>query len=247
MIWLTVFSIAMGFLETAVVVYLRKIYYPDGFAFPLTPVGNNMAITEFFREAATIIMLAGIGIIAGKNASQKFAFFVYCFAVWDIFYYVFLKLLLGWPDSLFTWDILFLIPVPWVGPVLAPCLVSLTMIVLTLSVLYFQEKGCNAHLKRKEWFLIITGGVIVVYSFISDYLNYISDKHLTSNIWTIAGKRNMFDEVAHYVPVSYNWWLFSAGEIIVLLGIFVFVKRVSKTKTHDKSIQTSKSNVPLVR
>src|SRR6201998_1661345 len=111
MIWLTAFSIAMGFLETAVVIYLRKLYYPHGFQFPLVPIDNDIAMVEFLREAATIIMLLGIGIIAGKNTSQKFGIFIYCFAVWDIFYYVFLKLLLGWPESLFTWDILFIIPV----------------------------------------------------------------------------------------------------------------------------------------
>src|SRR5579859_4688314 len=144
MIWLTLFSIAMGFLETAVVVYLRKIYYPHGFQFPLTPVDPDIGLVEFLREAATIIMLVGIGIIAGKNTSQKFAIFLYCFAVWDIFYYVFLKLLLGWPESLFTWDILFLIPVPWVGPVLAPSIVALTMIAFALVTIRAVDRGLAA-------------------------------------------------------------------------------------------------------
>jgi len=225
MLWLTLFSIAMGFLETAVVVYLRKVYYPHGFQFPLTPVGPDVAITELLREAATIIMLVGIGIIAGKNTSQKFAFFIYCFAVWDIFYYVFLKALLGWPDSLFTWDILFLIPVPWVGPVLAPCLVSLTMIVLTVAVINFQEKGYNAHLKWKEWMMLIVGSLIIILSFTLDYFNYVVHGN-SGNIWTPAAKQNMFDEIVHYVPSTYNWWLFGAGEAIVLMGIILFIRRV---------------------
>ncbi|CAN5476760.1 hypothetical protein BH10BAC1_BH10BAC1_14060 [soil metagenome] len=123
-IWLTVFSIAMGFLETSIVVYLRKLYYPAGFEFPLVPVPIDIATTEFWREVATIIMLIGAGVMAGKNATQRFVFFLYSFAIWDIFYYVFLKLLRNWPESLFTWDILFLIPVPCVGPVIAPCIVS---------------------------------------------------------------------------------------------------------------------------
>jgi hypothetical protein len=75
-IWLTLFSISMGFMETAVVVYLRKIYYPDGFRFPLIPIDNNIAITEFLREAATLIMLLTIGILAGNRPSQRFAFFL---------------------------------------------------------------------------------------------------------------------------------------------------------------------------
>lgn len=228
MVWLTAFSIAMGFLESAVVVYLRKIYYPHGFAFPLVPIAPDIAMTEFFREAATIIMLVGIGIIAGKNTSQKFAFFIYCFAIWDIFYYVFLKALLGWPVSLFTWDILFLIPVPWVGPVLAPCIVSLTMIVLTLAVIYFQEKGYNAHLKLREWILLITGSLIIISSFMLDYLKYIAQGNSSVHIWTLSSKQAMFNEIARYVPTSYNWWLFGLGEVIVIAGIMSYIIKARK-------------------
>ena len=95
---LTIFSIAMGFLETAVVVYMRKLYYPNGFQFPLVPISPDIASTEFWREAATIIMLIAVGIFAGKNAPQRFVFFLYAFAVWDIFYYVFLFVILSWPQ-----------------------------------------------------------------------------------------------------------------------------------------------------
>ncbi|MBK6833902.1 MAG: hypothetical protein IPG89_06345 [Bacteroidetes bacterium] len=66
-------------------------------------------------------MLVGAGIIAGKTRLTRFAYFIIAFAIWDIFYYVFLYVLLQWPESLFTWDILFLVPVPWTGPVIAPC------------------------------------------------------------------------------------------------------------------------------
>ena len=225
MLWLTAFSIAMGFMETAVVVYLRKIYYPLGFQFPLVPVDPNIGLIEFLREAATIIMLVGIGIIAGKNTSQKFAIFIYCFAIWDIFYYVFLKMLLGWPPSLFTWDILFLIPVPWVGPVLAPCIVCFTMIVFTASVIYIQEKGYEVHLRAREWILLITGSLVVIASFMLDYIKYVSAGGSASHIWTLSSKQDMFNEIKNYVPSSYNWWLFSLGELIIALGIIAFLEK----------------------
>ena len=106
-IWVILFSIAMAYLESAVVVYLREIYYPEGFIFPLTPIDSTIAITEFWREVATLVMLLGIGILTGKSAPQRLAFFLLSFAIWDIFYYVFLYVLLGWPASLMTWDILF--------------------------------------------------------------------------------------------------------------------------------------------
>lgn len=230
MIWLTAFSIAMGFLETAVVVYLRRLYYPHSFQFPLVTIDNDIAMVEFMREAATIIMLVGIGIIAGKNTSQKFAIFIYCFAVWDIFYYIFLKLLLGWPESLFTWDILFIIPVPWVGPVLAPCIVSLTMICLTASVIYFQEKGYDAHLKVREWALLITGSLVIIFSFMLDYFKYLAGGNPASHAWTLSSKEEMFSEIARYVPSSYNWWLFVAGEAIIISGIISLIRHALHKK-----------------
>ena len=88
-LWLTIFGIAMGFLETAVVIYLRRIYYPDGFKFPLVEIENGILSVEILREVATIIMLFAIGFLAGKTKLQRFAFFIYSFAIWDIFYYVF--------------------------------------------------------------------------------------------------------------------------------------------------------------
>src|SRR4030095_13106258 len=130
LLFLLLFSTAMGFLEAAVVIYLRKLYYPGGFDFPLVVIPRDVAVVELFREGATLIMLLAVGFLTGKTTAQRFCYFLFCFATWDIFYYVFLKVFLGWPESLLTWDILFLLPVPWVGPVLAPCLSSLTMILL---------------------------------------------------------------------------------------------------------------------
>lgn len=226
--WLTVFSIAMGFLETSVVVYLRELYYPEGFKFPLIPVTRDIATTEFFRELGTIIMLVGIGVMVGKNSIQRFVFFLYSFAIWDIFYYVFLKVLLNWPESLFTWDILFLIPVPWVGPVIAPCILSLSMIVFTCVVIYFQEKGKHVHITFMEWLLFIFGSITVVLSFMWDYIIFVSSYGADKGIWTLSSNKNMFDEVKNYVPQNFNWWLFGIGQGIICLVIFLIYKRLRK-------------------
>lgn len=228
MIWLTIFSIAMGFLETSVVVYLRELYYPEGFKFPLVPVTRDIATTEFFRELATIIMLIGIGVMVGKNAIQRFVFFLYSFAIWDIFYYVFLKILLNWPESLFTWDILFLIPVPWVGPVIAPCIISLSMIVFTFVVVYFQEKGKHVHITFMEWLLFIFGSITTVLSFMWDYIIYVSSYGADKGIWTLSSNKNMFDEVKNYVPQNFNWWLFWIGQGIICLVIWMIYKRTRR-------------------
>ncbi len=225
-LFLAVFSIAMGYFESVVVIYLRELFYPNGFQFPLAVIPQKIAVVEFWREAATIIMLLMMGIIAGKNTAQRFSFFLLCFGVWDIFYYIFLKLLLHWPASLFTQDILFVIPVPWVGPVLAPCLVSLTMIVLTLCVVYYHEKDIRVTISNKEWLIFILGAAVVVLSFTWDYLQYISLNN--GSIWTPVSQAALFDEIPHFIPQDFNWWLFSAGELFLIAGIFLMVYRHRK-------------------
>ncbi|MEI2825904.1 MAG: hypothetical protein V9F04_05470 [Dermatophilaceae bacterium] len=117
--WMTVYAIAMAFLESAVVIDLRALYYPVEFTFPMAPIDRRIAITELLREVATMVMLLAPGAMLTRRALERFAWFIYCFGVWDIFYYVFLKAILDWPVTLLDWDILFLVPVPWVGPVLA--------------------------------------------------------------------------------------------------------------------------------
>ncbi len=84
----------MGFLEAAVVVYLRELYYPEGFAFPLKQLAPNVLLIEYLREISTIIMLFSIGYIAGRKFYDRLSFFLLSFGIWDIFYYVWLKLLL---------------------------------------------------------------------------------------------------------------------------------------------------------
>lgn len=216
-IWLTLFSIAMGYLESAVVVYLRAIYYPNCFNFPLVNMNPAIAITELGREAATIIMLAGIGILSGKNPTQRFALFLYSFAIWDIFYYVFLKVLLNWPESLFTWDILFLIPLPWVGPVICPCIISLSMILLTMVLVYFNDKNPVLKINLKEWGLFISGSVIVILSFILDCYNCI---HLY--------KGEVMEAVSQYIPRYFDWRIFWLGETMILTAIFLFFFRAKR-------------------
>lgn len=227
LLWLGLFSIAMGFMETAVVVYLRKIYYPGGFNFPLVPIEPALAVTEFWREAATVIMLGVIGYLAGKNKTQRWAFFVFCFAVWDMFYYVFLKLLLDWPESLFTWDILFLIPVPWIGPVLAPCIVSLTMILFCIAVVYFDDQGRALKFSVSQIMLFVFGCLIIIISFMWDYITYLTLNDHPHKVWTLSNNENMFSEIASYVPSRYNWWMFIVGEVMLLLSLFVSIKKRS--------------------
>ncbi|MBN1504096.1 MAG: hypothetical protein JW952_03440 [Candidatus Eisenbacteria bacterium] len=139
---LTAFGVSMAFVEAAVVVYLRGLFYPEGFygtmaAFPIFYYG-----TEVFREAATIVMLASVAVLAARRGWwERAAYFLFCFGVWDIFYYVWLRALLGWPPSLLTSDVLFLIPVPWVAPVVAPVAASVLMIAAAVWILATKTRS----------------------------------------------------------------------------------------------------------
>lgn len=222
LIWLTCFSIGMGYLESAVVVYLRELYYPEGFHFPFKMLSNRIFITELLREAATIIMLVSIAWIAGKNWYQRFACFLFCFGIWDIVYYLGLKMLLGWPDSLFTWDILFLIPVVWVGPVLAPVICSLSMIGFAFSILYFESKGKTVKFHPKEWLLLITGSTLILITFVWDYSLLVIQNDLLNGL---SNNERLIKALGNYLPQHYHWWLFIAGEITILSGFLLYYRR----------------------
>ena len=230
--WLTAFSIAMGYLESAVVVYLRMLFYPEGFHFPLKALDHSTSITEFWREAATMVMLYGVSWLAGKNRHQRFAFFLYNFAIWDLFYYVFLKVILNWPESLLTWDILFLIPVPWVGPVLVPCILSITMIVFSGIILNFNVKDPNTRMKRSEGWLIIAGSIIVIASCVEDFISNLRERKELGNMFNIfnpRGKSQLFTDFTTYMPKSFDWWLFAIGEGLILLVIVMYFVRQKST------------------
>ena len=211
LIALVLFGMAFGYVEAAVVVYLRALYEPmrqrlepardPGRLFPLIRLDQLKAegpqhvrrlMTELGREVATLVMLAATGLVLARNLRQWFAAFMISFGVWDIFYYVFLKLLLDWPASLFTWDILFLLPVPWVGPVLAPVLVSASMIAAGVTILYRESVWRPISFDRLDWLLILGGGLTLVAAFCWDFRN------------TSAGGW----------PHPFNWPLFILGESV---------------------------------
>jgi hypothetical protein len=231
-IWITIFSIAMAFLETSVVIYLRKLYYPEGFNFPLKMFDKDIAIVEIFREFATLIMLLGAGFIAGRNKAEKFGLFLYSFAVWDIFYYVFLKVILNWPESFFTWDILFLIPTTWVGPVIAPVLVSLAMITFAILISKFTSQDIKTKISLLEWALLIGGSIVLVIGFTLDYVNYMFQFFSLSEILSPANTSKLMEKALGYIPVSFPWLIFFIGLGIIIWGMVLFYFRNRTQKFH---------------
>jgi len=227
LITITAFAIAMGFLESAVVVYMREILYPEGFGFPLSPIPVSLAVTELLREVATMVMLVTIGILAAKRFSTGFAWFIYSFAIWDIFYYVFLKLLLGWPETLMTWDVLFLIPTTWTGPVLSPVLVSLTMILLAMVILIYAERGKETRLHRLEWIGLIAGSLVLIFGFVLDYSQHMLAHFSVTGMLQVKNPE-VLEVATSYIPHRFPWWIFGIGEMIILRTIGIYWKRVAR-------------------
>jgi hypothetical protein len=209
---LLLFGVAFGYLEAAVVSCLRQLHEPArrqfhpgrpaSELFPLLTLDQLRAagadqqrtlLTEIGREAATILMLAAIALAVARNAAHWAAAFVIVFGTWDLAFYVFLQVLLGWPESLFTWDILFLIPVPWASPVLAPVLVSAVMIGAGAWHLHREARRRPVAIRPAEWTGILLGAAVIVISFAMDYRNLMA-----------AG-----------MPHPFHWGVFSAG---LLLG-----------------------------
>ena len=164
----TLFAIAFGFVESSVVVYLRQAYYPNGFSFPLAPGVIQPLLVEVVREFCTIVMLGAVAYLAGRNRWQRFAYFMIAFAVWDILYYVWLKVILDWPATIFEWDVLFLIPIPWIGPVIAPVLVSFAMLAGAVLILRKEQRGEAFHGTRTGWITGVLGSVLILASFLLD-------------------------------------------------------------------------------
>jgi len=214
--WLTVFALAFGMVEGAVVVYLRRIYYPEGISlFPLKIFEPDIHLVELIREAATLFMLFAVAAAAFQKSILRFAGFIWGFAVWDLVYYLFLKGFLNWPQSFFEWDVLFLIPVVWASPVAAPVICSVTMLFLAGIIFFYSSKNYSVKFTRLQLWLFISGSLLILISFIQDY---------TVLAFSTASEK-LQDAVAQFVPQSFNWLLFCAGEAVILFAVWNLMKK----------------------
>ncbi|HKL38181.1 MAG TPA: hypothetical protein VJ876_04745 [Bacteroidales bacterium] len=227
LLWITIFGVAMAFFESSIVVYLRALYYPEGFSFPLSHIEPHIGVTELIREFFSLVMIVSVAALTARNILQRFAHFLYIFAVWDIFYYVFLKLVLGWPESFFTWDVLFLIPVTWSGPVIAPLIISLIMVGFALVIRHFNLRSdFRFYMEPREWVILLSGALVVFVSFIWDYTRFVLG-HLS---WKMLREhdslKEKLDDIAYqYVPSDFNWLIFAFGLILLLVSLtMVFIR-----------------------
>jgi hypothetical protein len=195
------FAAAMAWVESATVYYLRLLvdrvqpYQPD----PL-PIVGALGNVELVREAATLVMLLTTGILAGRTWQRRIGYTAIAFGVWDILYYVFLWIMSDWPTSLFDWDILFLLPLPWWGPVAAPVSIALLMIAWGTLATQWPDRAAAAGLTPAVWISSAIGIVLALGVFMADAL--IALPH---------GR----DAVTRVLPTSFNWPLFAVAVLLM--------------------------------
>lgn len=197
-----IFAIAMAYLESAVVVYLRAMYGIEDLLLDINLAPDMYTVVEIGREAATLVMLAVVGIIAASSWSKRIGFFFLAFGVWDIFYYIWLYIFIQWPKSLFEWDILFLIPLPWWGPVITPVLIS----ILLIFIGYMLIMETIFKIKLLDWILIVSSVIILLFTFVEDSIHVI-----------LSGS----GDIASVRPSNFNWILFG---IAYLTWFFISIK-----------------------
>ena len=207
LILVVIFAIAMAYLESAVVVYLRAMYGIEDLLKDTPLLADQYTLIEIGREAATLVMLVIIGLIAGNTWQKKIAFSIFAFGIWDIFYYVWLFLFIHWPKSLFEWDILFLIPLPWWGPVITPVLISL----LLIAVAYLLIIEVKFKITSFDWIIFCLSIIIILYTFMEDSIKII-----------LSGGSNLNEAR----PTDFNWILFLIAYIsMIITSIIVFYTR----------------------
>jgi len=212
-----VYAVAMAWVEAAVVYYLRTMvdriepHQPN----PL-PIFGGLGSAELVREAATLIMLAAIGTLAGRTWRTRLGYAAVAFGFWDIFYYGFLKVLCGWPHSLLDWDILFLLPLPWWGPVLAPVLISLLMIAWGSLVIGEESRSMEQIGEAKAWWLNALGVTLALYLFMAD---------------AISVSKQGPEAVRNVLPMVFHWGWFLVALGLMSAPVWVAGRRVLLRRT----------------
>ena len=207
---LWVLALAFGWIEASVVVYLREIYMREAslqgtnyfagsqsFQVSLLSLPSHVIAVEMAREACTIVLLGAVAWLAGRRSADRAGAFLLSFGIWDLTYYAGLKLALGWPDTLRAWDILFLIPLPWVAPVWAPVTVSVVFVAAGSYLFWTSNRE-----RRYQW----PDVAVLAMSVSLTIAAFLVDSRAATD---------------HRVPEGFPVWLFWAG---IVLGTAWFVR-----------------------
>jgi hypothetical protein len=205
------FATAMAWVEAAVVYYLRTMTdRVEPYQQHPLPLGGALAQVELVREVATLVMLLAVGALAGRTWLKRTGYAAIAFGIWDILYYAFLKAICGWPHSLLDWDVLFLLPLPWWGPVLAPMCIAMLMIAWgTLATQFTSEHETPP--AWPPWILNASGTALALYVFMADSLRAAS-----------GGA----DALRNVLPRQFNWPLFCVALVLMAAPLVEIGRRI---------------------
>ena len=214
------FAAGMAWVEAACVYYLRVMvdriepYQVD----PL-PIRGNLGEVELVREGATLLMLAMTGMLAGRTWRARLGYAAIAFGFWDILYYVFLRIISGWPSSLFDWDILFLLPLPWWGPVLAPVCIASLMIAWGTLVTQWDERIRPTRFTPAAWCACSAGILLALGVFMAD---------------AIGSVPGGLDTVRQVLPTTFNWPVFGTALLLMAMPLVHAVVRIGFQARRDR-------------
>ena len=222
LVWISIFAISMAFLESTIVVYLRELYYQDNIQniFPLKFLTQINYSLEIGREISTLLMIFSVAVlVSGVSISKAFITFLYIFGFWDIFYYIWLNLIIVWPVSLFEWDVLFLVPSIWLAPWICPVLISLVFVIWSLIVLQY-----NLHFSfsYKRFILFIIGSLLDFTAFLQPGIAMYVEK----------GQQGLVE----FKPDSFWWELFLLGYFLIIVSLISqisFNKKIMKKRNNS--------------
>lgn len=214
---LWVLALAFGWIEASVVVYLREIYlrqaslqgasYYTSFQFPLVSLPDHLVAVEMVREACTLLVLGAVAWLAGHRHADRVGAFLLAFGIWDLTYYAGLKLALGWPDSLSTWDLLFLIPLPWVAPVWAPATIAVVFVVAGSYLFWTPDRP--RRYRPADIAILVASVCLTIAAFLTEWR-------------AVADQR---------VPEQFPAWLYWAGVVVGTMWFVRVEQRAAKKGT----------------
>jgi hypothetical protein len=212
----------MAYVESAAVLYLRTIYGgvdPVGPRHtPFDPLPDFVWI-EIGREAATLVMLGAVGYLAGTRLAGRIGAFAVAFGVWDIFYYVFLWLFAGWPASPLAPDVLFLIPLPWWGPVLSPVLLAALIVVAGAAAMARELGDGLPKPRRGDMLAVFVGGGLCLVAFMANALLALPDGGIEAAYYARGG--------------AFPWPVYALGIVLGGAGLLRSLTRADKATVHS--------------
>ena len=221
------FAIAMAWVEAASVFYIRALvdrivpYQAD--PLPQEAMNGALGAVELVREGATLVMLATLGMVAGSTWRRRAGYAALAFGTWDIFYYAFLRMMDEWPRTLLDWDILFLLPLPWWGPIIAPMSIAALMIVGGTLATQTTAMHVTSPLTRRMWRLSWLGIALGLYVFMADAVAAVA-----------AGA-----DPTKLLPQSFNWFAFGVAFALMAAPIVSTVWEMPRRRAAGVTWQRS--------